>query len=38
MALTGAVAGLTGLALGRVRARFGGEESPGQLGASEQCG
>jgi EmrB/QacA subfamily drug resistance transporter len=38
MALTGAVAGLTGLALGRVRARYGGEESPGQLGVSEQCG
>src|SRR4029453_15128087 len=27
MALTGALAGLTGLALGRVRARYGGEES-----------
>src|SRR5262245_6652658 len=27
MALTGALAGLTGIALGRVRARYGGEES-----------
>src|SRR5262249_3178624 len=38
MALAGAVAGLTGLALGWVRARYGGDESPGQFGVREQCG
>jgi len=37
MALTGAVAGLTGFALGRVRARYGGDESPGEFGVSESA-
>jgi EmrB/QacA subfamily drug resistance transporter len=35
MALTGAVAGLTGLALGRVRARHVGESAPAALGLAE---